>query len=218
MQFGFRSNYSTESANCLFVEKVKCLLDRNMCVGAVFLDLRKAFDTVDHQVLLFKLTNLNFSEEAILWIKPYLFNRKQCVCINGTKSSYLACPKGVPQGSILGPILFSLYINDLPGVCKDVNVQLYADDVVIFTHANNFEKASTTLTSAMTNIQEWLTKSGLVLNTKKTVCMMFAKQPVEMTHSKVFLRGEELDFVTEFTYLGVTLDSALTFKSHVKKL
>lgn len=66
--------------------------------------------------------------------------------IEVTKSSYLTCPKGVPQGSILGPILFSLYINDLPGVCKDVNVQLYADDVVIFTHANNFEKASATLT------------------------------------------------------------------------
>ncbi len=87
----------------------------------------------------------------------------------GTKSSYLACPKGVPQGSILGPILFSLYINDLPGVCKDVNVQLYADDVVIFTHGNHFEKALTTLTSTMTNVWEWLTKSGLLLNTKNCV-------------------------------------------------
>ncbi len=83
-------------------------------------------------VLLSKRTNNFCLEKAILWIKSYIFNRKQCVCIDGTKSSYLACPSGVPQGSILGPILFSLYINDLPGVCKDVNVQLYVDDVVIF--------------------------------------------------------------------------------------
>jgi len=100
----------------------------------------------------------------------------------------------------------------LPEVCKDVHIQLYADDVDIYTHAKNFEKASIILSSAMTNVQDW---TGLILNTKKKkLCMMFSKRFVEMTHSNVFLGGEEIEVVKEFTYLGVTL----TFKSHVKKL
>lgn len=200
----------------MFLEKTKCLLDKSGCVGAVFLDLKRAFDTVDHRVLLAKLTHFVFSAQAIMWMKSYLSNRKQCVVVGGVKSPYLDCPVGVPQGSIFGLILFSLYINDLPDVCKGVNVQLYADDAVIFTQAKNAEEAAQTLTSAMAHIQDWLTNSCLLLNTKKTVCMIFSKHPTKITRSNVFLGGEELMVVNEFKYLGVMLDSALSFKSHVK--
>ena len=95
---------------------------------------------------------------------------------------------------------------------------MYADDAVIFTSAKNTKEAALTLTSALAHIQDWLANSCLLLNTKKTVCMMFSKQPVKVTQSNVFLRGEELKLVKEFKYLGVILDSTLTFKNHVKKI
>lgn len=218
MQFGFRAHHSTETAVCVFIERVKCLLDRFACVGAVFLDLKRAFDTVNHRVLLSKLSAFNFSEQAILWIESYLSCRKQCVQVDGVKSPYLDCSIGVPQGSVLGPILFSLYINELPNVCKNVDTLMYADDAVIFIHGKNSQDVTQTLTTAMTLIYDWLTNSCLSLNTKKTVHMMFTKPSARLAHSKVHLRGEELMTVDKFKYLGVVIDSTLSFKSHVKKV
>ena len=165
-----------------------------------------------------KLTHFNFSPEAIRWLSSYLSNRKQCVSINGAKSPHHTCSVGVPQGSILGPILFSLFINDLPDVCNSVHVQLYADDAVIFTHGKDYTEVSTILTSVLTRVQDWLTDSCLLLNAKKTVCMAFSKRPVQLQSSNVFLGGEELELVSEFKYLGVTLDPTLTFKKHIKKV
>lgn len=109
-------------------------MDKSPCVGAVFLDLKKAFDRVNHQVLQTKLTHFNFSTDALSWFQSYLSNRTQRVSIDGVKFFSLHNHVGVPQGSILGPLLFSMYINDLPTVCLDLNVQMYADDAVIFLH------------------------------------------------------------------------------------
>ena len=217
MQFGFQAFHSTESANCLFTHRVKRVLDKAPCAMAVFLYFKKAFDSVSHQVLLSRLTHFNFSPEAIQWFRSYLSNRKQCVSINGIKSPYHTCSVGVPQGSILGPILFSLFINDLPNVCNTVHVQMYADDAVILTHGKSYAEVSTVLTSVLTSVQDWLTDSCLLLNAKKTVCMTFSKRPVVLQSSNVFLCGEELELVSEFKYLGVMLDSTLTFEKHVKK-
>ena len=133
LQFGFRANHSTETANCYFLEGIKSRLDKGGIVGAVFLDLKKAFDTVDSQVLLSKLSFFNFSNEAVKWFKSYLTNRKQSVRIGKSQSTYRDCNIGVPQGSILGPILFSLYINDLPSVCPTVSIQMYADDSSLYS-------------------------------------------------------------------------------------
>ncbi len=125
---------------------------------------------------------------------------------------------GVPQGSILGPLLFSKYINDLPQQCEGIQVQMYADDTVIFTHARTTELAAEKLSVAMERITQWLEQSCLTLNTGKTKGMFFSKMKACSSNADIFINGEKIEIVTEFNYLGLTLDSNLSFKKHVKKL
>jgi retron-type reverse transcriptase len=176
MQFGFRANHSTDTADCLLLENVKSMIDKGGTVGAVFLDLRKAFDPVNHRVLIAKLSSFNFSNNALKWSETYFKNRNQCVNVHNQKSTALDTPTGVPQGSVLSPILFSLYINDLPSVCSDVEIQLYADDAVIYTHGSNKLQAAAKLTNALNRISTWLIQSSLQLNASKTISMFFSKK------------------------------------------
>ena len=217
MQFGFRPHHSTETALAMIMEKIKCQLDRNRCVGAVFLDLKRAFDTVNHKVLLSILSRFNFSAQTINWFHSYLSHREQCPVVGGASSAYMGCPVGVPQGSILGSILFSLYINDLPEYFLHVEVQLYADDTVIFTKPNDPEKAACVLsTYNITHIQTWLNRSCPILNAKKPVCLSKQPSTTMLSQSGVFLGTEELEVVNEFKCLGVTIDSRISFKNHDK--
>uniref|UniRef100_A0A8C8E3R6 Reverse transcriptase domain-containing protein n=1 Tax=Oryzias sinensis TaxID=183150 RepID=A0A8C8E3R6_9TELE len=219
MQFGFRANYSTETATCFFTENIRILPDRGGVVGAVFLDLKKAFDTVNHKILLSKLCKFNFSSDALQWIDSYLTDRSQLVKVQSFKSAALSLPTGIPQGSILGPLLFSLYINDLPSSCPDVSVQMYADDTVVYAHGSNSSQVAEKLTNAMVNITAWLKYSCLQLNTSKTVAMFFTKSDNNLTaEPDVFVSGERLQIVSEYKYLGVLLDSKLSFKSHIKRV
>ena len=108
MQFGFRANHSTETATLHLTEQIKSRLDRGGVVGAVFKDLRKAFDTVNHDVLISKLSKFNFSSRALAWMSSYLSNRMQCVKVCDALSINLKLTMGVPQGSVLGPLLFKI--------------------------------------------------------------------------------------------------------------
>lgn len=218
MQFGFRANHSTETANCFFLETVKAKMDKGGVIGAVFLDLRKAFDTISHEVLTTKLSMFNFSPGALKWMRSYLEGRTQCVRINSELSPHLAYDIGLPQGSILGPLLFSLYINDLPTVCTGSAIQMYADDTVVYVHAKNKTQAARKLNAAMVLIVKWLTDNCLHLNAKKTVCMFFEKRASVTPDPDVYAARERLQVVTECKYLGIILDSTLTFKKQVKKV
>lgn len=217
MQFGFRANHSTETATLHLIEQIKSRLDRGGVVGAVFLDLRKAFNTVNHDVLISKLSKFNFSSKALAWMSSYLSNRRQCVKVGDTLSSNMKCTMGVPQGSVLGPLLFSLYINDLPQQCHDVELQMYADDTVVYTHAKTAELAAAKLTIALERITHWLDQSCLSLNVNKTKGMFFSKTMVQPPNTDILIKGEKIDIITDFKYLGVTLDPNLNFKKHVKK-
>ena len=175
MQHGFRAHHSTETASVYLIERVKSLMDRGGVVGAVFLDLRKAFDTVNHNILQSKFHQFNFSQFTSNWFKSYLTTQSQCVKIQNTKSTFKDLITGVPQGSILGPILFSLYINDLPTVCQGCEVIMYADDTVIFVKGKDHSDAASQLTKVMVNVSNWLNNCHLQLNSSKTVAMFFSK-------------------------------------------
>lgn len=206
MQFGFRKHHSTDTATCYFLENVKHLPDQGGFVGA--------FDTINHNVLLAKLTYFS----AICWVKSYFCDRKQAVQTEHSQSSLLACSAGVPQGSILGPILFSLYVNNLPNVCKNIKIQLYADNTVLYTYAKTKDEAAAILSGALVPVSHWLQNSCLHLNTKKTVCMFFSHQPAGGEKPSVLVNGERLDVVEQVKYLGVIFNSNLTFKDHVRKV
>lgn len=217
-QFGFRPKHSTEMAVCHFTESIKSSLDQGKCVGAIFLDLRKAVDTVNHQVLLTKLKQLDFSKQAVNWFKSYLASRQQCVKINGIKSKIKTCNLGIPQGSILGPLLFCLYINDLPEICKDTNCQLYADDTIIYVAADSPKEASNVLNRQLVSISQWLHDNCLTLNYTKTVAMCFSLKRNITDELQINIDKYKIEVVDEFKYLGVILDSKLKFDAHVRKM
>jgi len=212
MQFGFRAKHSIDTANCFLLENIKLKLDKGGVVGAVFLDLRKAFNTVNHNILIRKMSDFNLSAESLALMKSYLEGRTQCVKVGEAVSPMLGYEVGVPQGSILGPLLFSLYINDLPSVCKGCNIQMYADDTVIYV------QTALQLTDTMVHVSKWLSDSCLQLNVKKTICMFFTKTACNSPEPDVYVSGERLQIVPEYKYLGIYLDSNLSFKKQVNNV
>ena len=131
-QSGFRRMHSTETAVTYFADEMVMNMDKGLVTGSVFIDLAKAFDTVDHDILLSKLEYYGVCNESLPWFKNYFTGRKQFVHIDPQSSEELAMTSGVPQGSILGPLLFIVYINDLPRCVKHCSVNMYADDTVLY--------------------------------------------------------------------------------------
>ncbi len=128
LQFGFRKKYSTEHALLSIIEEVRSNLDKGLFSCGVFVDLEKAFDTVNHEILISKLDHYGIRDNALKWVQSYLTNRKQLVTLNGAKSKQMDISCGVPQGSILGPLLFIIYINDMHQAVKSSKVHHFADD------------------------------------------------------------------------------------------
>lgn len=163
-QSGFRPNYSTTTALTKFVNDVASSLDKNLSTGAIFIDLTKAFDLVDHYILLDKLYSIGLSEQSVLWFNSYLHLRRQCVLFNGALSQSVVMERVVPQGSCLGPLLFSIFINDLPQMCSDCQTLMYADDTVIYSSKPNTNSIQSSLQLDFNTIQKWFSANGLTLN------------------------------------------------------
>ena len=182
--------------------------------GAIFLDLSKAFDTVPHNVLLLKLEHYGIRGTPLKLLKSYLSNRHQFVTVSGHKSQTKEVSIGVPQGSVLGPLLFLIYINDLPQSTKNMKSILFADDTTLFTSHRDIHTLSKNMSDDLTMVKEWLIANCLTLNINKTYYMLFTTRSVP---DDIRVMNGELTLERRLSgkFLGVTLDDKLTFKEHI---
>ena len=176
-QFGFRKHHASYMALMLMMDEITKALNNNDCVIGVFLDFSKAFDTVNHGILLDKLCHYGIRGNALSWFKSYLTGRKQFVTYNGVASSTKVITCGVPQGSILGPLLFLLYINDLYNICSTSIPILYADDTNLFYKGKDIDTLVSYINMELKNISTWLKVNRLSLNIKRhTSCFSGSKE------------------------------------------
>ena len=178
-QFGFRANHSTNHALISITESVKYSIDEGNYVGGVFIDLQKAFDTVNHDILCEKLSHYGFRGNSQTLIRSFLTNRQQYVSMNGSDSSKLNIKCGVPQGSTLGPLLFSIYKNDLRFSLKRSIASHFADDTCISYTSKKLKTLETDLNHDLQLTSEWLKANRLSLNVSKSKLVIFkAKRKV----------------------------------------
>ena len=154
-QYGFRKNHSTDQALIQIYDKITNAMANKQHVIGIFLDLSKAFDTLDHNILLYKLEFYGIRGQALSWFKDYLIKRKQYVTFNGLNSDLLPVECGVPQGSILGPLLFLLYVNDLSNTSSLLSFVLFADDTNIFCSHTKLESLVNILNNELSKVSNW---------------------------------------------------------------
>jgi retron-type reverse transcriptase len=188
-QFGFRERLGTSDAISKLSQTVINSLDQNKyCIG-VFLDLAKAFDTVCHRLLLAKLNNIGIVGTALNWFRSYLSGRTQVVNINNVSSSVAGIEYGVPQGSVLGPILFNIFINDFCDLKINGCITTFADDTVILFSGDSWSSVNKLCETEMRTIKLWLDSNLLSLNVDKTKFMTFSLtetgQPANLTEIKI---------------------------------
>ena len=176
LQSGFRAKHSTETTLLSSTNEWLCNMDKGLFTGVLFLDLKKAFDTVDHSILLAKLEKYGIQGCSLEWLKSYLKDRKQVCSINGKKSSAKDIKYGVPLGSNLGPILFLLYINDLPNSLKTSKPSMFADDTNLTCIGQNSNEIEIKLNEELENVHRWLTANKLTLNDEKTEFMLIGSR------------------------------------------
>lgn len=213
-QHGFRRSFSCETQLLHFTHSLHTYLDSNSLVDCIFLDFAKAFDKVNHVLLMTKLAALNLDPQLLLWLEHFLNNRSQYVTLNGFDSQLNEVTSGVPQGSVLGPLLFLIYINDLSNHVSS-SMHLYADDCVIYRQIR-CDDDNRELQSDLNKIVTWCETWKMVLNPLKCKVMRISRRDV--CSPFYTLTDVPLENVSSYRYLGVTLSSDLTWKLHIDSI
>jgi hypothetical protein len=223
-QFGFRPHASTEQASYTMINGILTELNDNQMVGGMFCDLQKAFDYVNHEILMDKLEFYGIQGKFKTLIKSYLTERFQKVTLGNTienskSSKWKQIRNGVPQGSILGPLLFLIYINDLPSTTeKDIKMILYADDTSILITGANKRDFNENCKKAFQDINSWFINNRLTLNFNKTQFLEFRTNHYsnDIIQSAYDIKG--ITNATEARFLGLTLDNTLSWKKHIEQV
>ena len=220
-QSGFRPGDSTTNQLLYFVNEMHQAFEnpKSLEVRAVFLDISKAFDKVWHDGLIFKLKQNGISGNLIKLFENYLNNRKQCVVLNGSCSDYSTIESGVPQGSVLGPLLFLIYINDLERNIKS-NINLFADDTMLFSTVKDPIISANDLNHDLDIINQWAHQWKMEFNpdpTKQATEVLFSCKKSSPNHPQLIFNGTFVEKVNEHKHLGLILDSTLSFKKHLNE-
>ena len=224
-QSGFRKFHSTETALIRLVDQLLFDLEKNRASGLVFIDYKKAFDLIDHGLLLEKLKAYGVRDNELELLRSYLSGRTQYVHINGCHSSPRSVSAGVPQGSILGPILFLLFINDLPSAAQHSTVDIYADDTTLSLSSdvtNGLTAMSSALQQDLDDVSRWSAANKMVTNAAKMKCLLVTGKriPCKLDSCSLELKivNSDIEQVDSQKLFGVTIDKHLNFDVHVKEL
>ena len=215
-QYGFQRLKSTEHAGVDLQSKIINAYENKLNSCSIFLDFAKAFDTVNHEILLSKLYHYGIRGPIHDWFKSYLSNRQQCVQVNNALSDFATVKHGVPQGSILGPLLFLLYINDITQSSSKLEFLLFADDTSIFLAKKEVKDLENTINTELGNISNWLKANKLSLNVKKSNVLLFrCRNAKKMETFNIKIDGNTIEEKQSAKYLGLYFDNKLTFKPHI---
>ena len=222
-QFGFRKTHSTNLALLEVTEQIYANLNINNYGLGIYLDFQKAFDTVNHDILLHKLNHYGIRGNVLNWFKSYLTDRKQFTFVNGTNSMVSEINCGVPQGSVLGPLLFLVYVNDIQHAFINATPKLFADDINLFLFHEDLKTLFSLANSELESLNEWLLANKLSLSIgegKDTKYTLFSPKtnPEINELPELHISGKPVPYTPMIKYLGVLLDHKLSFKEHIKVL
>lgn len=217
-QFGFRKNYSPSMALLEVIDECYKNIDINNKVVGIYFDVQKAFDSVDHSILLTKLYNYGIRGVLHSWITSYLHNRQQYTIINNISSKIdnIAC--GVPQGSVLGPLLFLVYINDIQNAISGGQPKLFADDTNLFLFDPDVKTLENKANFCLKQMEDWFSANRLTLNAEKTCYTIFGFKGKKDINLNLFINNRKIIKVASCKYLGVTIDESLKWDVHVNNI
>lgn len=213
LQHGFREKRSCQTQLLMLVDDILQSVNMKSQVDLILLDFSKAFDMVNHEKLLYKLHYYGIRGYTLKWIKNFLDNRSQSVVINGYSSNTIPVSSGVPQGSVLGPLLFLIYINDLPNYVHSSKVRLFADDTALYISLS-VASHSSLLQQDLHNLEQWEKSWDMKFNPSKCQVIQITKRK-EVIPTQYILHNTILDTVSSAKYLGVTISNDLTFNKHI---